>query len=65
MKKKILIVASNYYKHITQKLISGSLKSLKMIKIRFHCKSSGTFEIPVIISKNLKKYDGFIAQAAL
>ena len=55
MKKKVLIVASNYYKKITQSLIKGSLdrlpiekKNIKIIKV------PGTFEIPVIISKNLK-----------
>tara|TARA_A100000164_G_C21738431_1_gene691097 strand:- start:76 stop:480 length:405 start_codon:yes stop_codon:yes gene_type:complete len=61
MKKKILIVASNYYKKITSSLISNGLKTLKkensLIKI---IKVSGTFEIPVIISKNIKKYDGFV-----
>ena len=29
MKKKLLIVASNYYKQITQNLINGSLKNFK------------------------------------
>tara|TARA_Y100000992_G_scaffold137593_1_gene91106 strand:- start:238 stop:633 length:396 start_codon:yes stop_codon:yes gene_type:complete len=62
MKKKILIVASNYYKQITQKLISGSLKNLKNFTKNISVKKvPGTFEIPVVISKNLKKYDGFIA----
>ena len=62
MKKKVLIVASNYYKKITLSLIKGSLNRLpiekKYIKI---IKVPGTFEIPVIISKNLKKFDAFIA----
>ncbi len=60
-KKKLLIVASSYYKQITQNLISGSLKKLKNNKNISIKKVPGTFEIPVIISKNLKKYDGFIA----
>ena len=62
MKKKVLIVAANYYKKITLSLIKGSLERLpiekKNIKI---IKVPGTFEIPVIISKNLKKFDAFIA----
>ncbi len=62
MKKKLLIVASNYYKDITQKLIKGSLKILKQKKNRISIiKVPGTFEIPVIISKNINRYDGFIA----
>ncbi len=62
MKKKLLIVASNYYKQITQNLINGSLKKFKNDKNKISIiKVPGTFEIPVIISKNLKKYDGFIA----
>ncbi len=62
MKKKLLIVASNYYKQITQNLINGSLKNLKNDKNKISViKVPGTFEIPVMISKNLKKYDGFIA----
>ena len=32
MKKKFLIVASNYYKDITQNLINGSLKKLNLKK---------------------------------
>ena len=62
MKKKLLIVASNYYKQITQNLINGSLKNLKNDKNKISIiKVPGTFEIPVVISKNLKKFDGFIA----
>ena len=61
MKKKYLIVASNYYKDITQNLINGALKKLKLKKKIVIIKVPGTFEIPVVISKNLKRYDGFIA----
>ena len=62
MNKKILIVASNYYKYITQNLINGSLRELKINKKNITIKKvPGTFEIPVIISKNVKKFDGFIA----
>ena len=61
MKKKYLIVASNYYKDITQNLINGALKKLKLKKKVDIIKVPGTFEIPVVISKNLKRYNGFIA----
>jgi len=61
MKKKILIVNANYYKEISNGLISSALKliegqySIKIIDV------PGVFEIPVTISKNLKKFDAFIA----
>ena len=62
MKRKFLIVASNYYKDLTQNLIKGSLATLKVKRNKIRViKVPGTFEIPVVISKNLKKYDGFIA----
>tara|TARA_B100001123_G_C15053571_1_gene924584 strand:- start:551 stop:931 length:381 start_codon:yes stop_codon:yes gene_type:complete len=59
MKKKILIVVANYYTQISDGLINSAKKKLKypsdLIKV------PGVFEIPVMISKNIKKYDGFIA----
>ena len=62
MKNKLLIVASDYYKEITKNLIKGSLSKLKLKKKNIVIiRAPGTFEIPVLISKNLKKYDGFIA----
>ncbi len=62
MKKKYLIVASDYYKKITQNLINGSLKKLQINKKNASIiMVPGTYEIPVIISKNIKKFDGFIA----
>ena len=62
MKNKLLIVASNYYESITQNLINGSLRKLKFKKQSVNIiKVPGTFEIPVIISKNLKSFDAFIA----
>ena len=61
MKKKILIVGSNYYNNI----YSGLLKSAKQkLKNNFLCDEilvPGVFEIPVAISKKIKKYDGFLA----
>ena len=62
MKNKLLIVASDYYKEITQNLIKGCLSKIKSKnKNVVVIKTPGTFEIPVVISKNLKKFDGFIA----
>ena len=62
MNKKLLIDASDYYKDITKNLISGSLKKFKnTIKNITIIKVPGTFEIPVVISKNIKRFDGFIA----
>ena len=62
MKKKVLIIGANYYEDILKNLSSFSEKLLKKKKIKY--KSiivPGVFEIPVVISKNIKKYDGFIA----
>ena len=62
MKKKILIVASNYYNDLTNNLISNAQNILRKKKIFYKTiKAPGTFEIPFLISKNIKKYDGFIA----
>jgi len=61
MKKKILIVAANFYEDIANSLISSAkyeLKNESKIKI---IKVPGVFEIPVTIVKNIKKYDAFIA----
>ncbi len=61
MKKKILIVNANYYKDISL----GLLKSAKNLVLKKHIIKiidvPGVFEIPVTISKNLKKFDAFIA----
>ena len=60
--KKILIVNANYYKDITNKMLHLQLKELIKIKSRTKVISvSGAFEIPLMISRNLRKYDGFIA----
>ena len=61
MKPKILVVAANYYKNISfnLKLHTSSVLD-KKTKYTF-ISVPGVFEIPVVISKNIKKYDGFIA----
>ena len=61
-KKKILIVASNYYSSIIDKKLKIVCNLLKQDKIFYKVIIvSGSFEIPLAISKNIKKYDGFIA----
>tara|TARA_B100000953_G_C17693963_1_gene316528 strand:+ start:70 stop:465 length:396 start_codon:yes stop_codon:yes gene_type:complete len=60
--KKVLIVSARYYEDFSNslELIASSLLHDKKIKYKF-IKVPGVFEIPVIIAKNIKKYDGFIA----
>ena len=61
MKKKVLIVVADYYKSISDGLIkSARSKLIKSYVIKI-IKVPGVFEIPVTISKNIKKYDAFIA----
>ena len=61
MKKKYLIVIADYYEDIAKGLLESTLKlipksnSIKIIRV------PGVFEIPVTISKNIKKFDAFIA----
>jgi len=61
MNKKYLIIIADYYKDISKGLLKSAKdilpksKSIKIIKV------PGVFEIPVTISKNIKKYDAFIA----
>ena len=61
MNKKCLIVVANYYENISNNLLQSALKSIKN-KLSFKIiYVPGVFEIPITISKNLRKYDGFIA----
>jgi 6,7-dimethyl-8-ribityllumazine synthase len=61
MKKKYLIVVASYYKEISKGLLNSAKNilpkssSIKIINV------PGVFEIPVTISKNIKKYDAFLA----
>ena len=61
MKKKILIVRANYYKDISQGLLLSALKSIPKTCAVKIVNVPGVFEIPVTISKNLNKFDAFIA----
>ena len=61
MKKKILIVIANYYKDVSEELLKGAKEELnKFAKIKI-IEVPGVLEIPVTISKNIKKFDGFVA----
>ena len=63
MKKKICIVIANYYPKVSKDLLIGTnlvLKKSKNITSKI-VYVPGIFEIPIIISKNLKGFDGFIA----
>ena len=60
MKRKVLIVIADYYKEISLGLLNNAIKNLpksfetKIIKV------PGVFEIPVTVSKYLKRFDAFI-----
>ena len=61
MNKNILIVNANYYQDISSGLLKSALNSIpKKFKIKI-INVPGVFEIPITISKNLKKFDAFIA----
>ena len=61
MKMKILIVIANYYPDISKGLVVSAKNTLpKKTKVNL-IKVPGIFEIPVVIAKNIKKYEGFIA----
>jgi len=61
MKKKYLIVIANYYEDISKGLLDSALKLLKNSKTIKIIEVPGVFEIPITISKNIKKYDAFLA----
>tara|TARA_B100001250_G_C19527532_1_gene668777 strand:+ start:160 stop:552 length:393 start_codon:yes stop_codon:yes gene_type:complete len=62
MRKKVLIVSATYYDDFSKQLEMWATKHLDNQRIKnkiVHV--PGVFEIPVVISKYIKKYDGFIA----
>ena len=61
MKPKILIVTARYYKDFSKHLeFYASAVLNNKAKYKF-VSVPGVFEIPVVISKNIKKYDAFLA----
>ncbi len=61
MKPNILIITANFYKDISSDLSAGAIVEVKA-KAKFKkIVVPGVFEIPVIIARNIKKYDAFIA----
>ena len=61
MNKNFLIVNANYYKDISSGLLKSATNLLpKNSKVKI-INVPGVFEIPVTISRNIKKFNGFIA----
>ena len=60
---KICIIVSNFYPKISKMLIDGAVSKLKENKIsNFQIITvPGTFEIPVVASNLIDKYDAFVA----
>ena len=60
---KILIVNTKYYQDISKYLLISAVEVLKSNNIKKWDEIGvpGVFEIPVVIARNIKKYDGFIA----
>jgi 6,7-dimethyl-8-ribityllumazine synthase len=61
MKKKYLIVIADYYKDISKGLLKSAKDFLPKSNLINIINVPGVFEIPVTISKNIKKYDAFLA----
>ena len=63
MKKNFCIIVANYYPEFSGNLVNGASKVLinKGIKNFKKIVVPGIFEIPIIIAKNIDKYDAFIA----
>ena len=62
MSKKILIISSDYYDEVSSNLELGAINTLNDYKIEYDIiKAPGCFEIPFLIKKNIKNYDGFLA----
>ena len=62
MKKKIKICIVRSQYNDTSKLLQSAIAEIKKRKISYRVINvPGAFEIPVVMSKNIKKFDGFIA----
>ena len=59
-RNKICVIRSKY--NDTSKLLLSAINELKKSRVFYKIiEVPGAFEIPVAISRNIKKYDGFIA----
>ena len=61
MKKKFLIIIADYYEDIAKGLLDSSLKLIPKSNFIKIINVPGVFEIPVTISKNIRKYDAILA----
>tara|TARA_Y100000741_G_C18165301_1_gene522914 strand:+ start:69 stop:458 length:390 start_codon:yes stop_codon:yes gene_type:complete len=61
MKPKILIVLADYYRDISNEMLNSTINFIKKKAKHKIIKVPGIFEIPVVISKNINKYDGIIS----
>ena len=62
MKKKIKICIIRSKYNDTSKLLKSATKELSKKKINYKILDvPGAFEIPVVIARNINRYDGFIA----
>ena len=62
MRKKILIVSSNYYPDISNNLETGAINVLKENELEYDLiNAPGCFEIPYLIKKNIDNFRGFIS----
>ena len=58
--KKILIVLADYYEDISSLLLKSAKNNLNNFSLKI-IRVPGVFEVPITISKNIKKYDAFLA----
>ena len=60
---KMCIIVSNFYPKISKMLIDGAVSKLRDNKISNFkiIQVPGTFEIPVVVSNLIDKYDAFVA----
>ena len=59
--KKILIIVSTYYKEVSDNLLNGAENTLRENNLDFEVKKiEGSLEIPFLLKKYIKEYDGYI-----
>ena len=61
MKKNFLVIVANFYEEVSSGLLRFAIDSIPKGSTKKIIYVPGVFEIPVTISKNIKKYDAFIA----